>query len=186
MNIILTLSLTTIKAILKNFPFKIFKIDHLLTHGGSLRLWISKGNVYIQDSVIKELDEEHVQKIFSKEKIRLFEKNANDKKIEFLQFLNKCKKDNKSVFAYGAAAKGISFLNFCGNQSKNILAIFDKNKMKQNCYIPGLNIKILDPIEIKRLKPDFIIILPWNLKEEIKKELAYIKQWEENSFSFNT
>ena len=49
--------------------------------------------------------------------------------------------------------------------------------MKQNCYIPGLNIKILDPIEIKKLKPDFIIILPWNLKEEIQKELAYIKQW---------
>ncbi len=171
------LSLSTIEKILKKFTFKVFKIDQLDTQGGSLRLWISKNKIKIDKSVDNERMIEKLDQIFETKNLKSFYINAINKKEKFSIFIEKVSKDNKKVCAYGAAAKGISFLNFCGSKAKYISAIYDKNKMKQGCYIPGLNIEIFDPKEIKKHKPDFIIILPWNLKEEIKKELMFIKSW---------
>ena len=165
--------------------FKVFKIEKLKTHGGSLRVWITKGNIKIDNSVYLELTDEAKEKIFDHKKLMKFNNNAIKKREKFVKFINECKINNKTVYAYGAAAKGISFLNYCGKDSVFISAIFDKNKMKQNCYIPGLKIKILDPAEIQKQKPDFIIILPWNLKNEIKKELKFIKSWGGQFISFD-
>jgi len=178
------LSLTSINYILKKFLFKVFKIEKLKTHGGSLRVWITKGNIKIDNSVNLELNDETKEKIFDPKKLMKFNNYAIKKREKFIKFINECKRNNKTVYAYGAAAKGISFLNYCGKDSIFISAIFDKNKMKQNCYIPGLKIKILDPAEIQKQKPDFIIILPWNLKNEIKKELKFIKSWGGKFISF--
>ena len=179
------LCLTSVNYILKKFLFKVFKIEKLKTHGGSLRLWITKGNLKIDKSVNLELNDEIKEKIFDKKKLVNFSNNAIKKRNKFINFINKCKRENKKVYAYGAAAKGISFLNYCGENSNFINAIFDKNKMKQNCYIPGVKIKILDPKEIEKHKPDFIIILPWNLKNEIKNELKFIKTWGGKFISFD-
>ena len=157
--------------------FNVFKVEVLKTHGGSLRLWISKGDLEIDKSVGLELEEEKKLKIFGSKKIKEFKNQALRKKKSFINFIKKSKIENKTVYAYGAAAKGISFLNFCGKEAKNLSGIFDKNKMKQNCYTPGLNIKILDPERIYKLKPDYLIILPWNIKEEIKEEFSFVKNW---------
>ena len=171
------LSLSTIEKLLKKSTLKVFNLEKIKTHGGSLRLWLSKNPKIIKDSVIKERKSEKDEKIFQISLLKQFSINAETKKKKFLVFLKKAKKDNKSVCAYGAAAKGISFLNFCGKDSKYISCIYDKNIMKQGCFIPGLDIKILDPNKIKDDKPDYIIILPWNIKKEIKNELKFINSW---------
>ena len=75
-------------------------------------------------------------------------------------------------------------LNFCGNSARKILGIFDKNEMKQNCFIPGLNIEILNPNLINNIRPDYIIILPWNLKDEIEQDLHFISNWGGKFVSF--
>ncbi len=171
------LALSTIENILEKFELKVFSLDNLNTHGGSLRLWISKNPTIICDSVEKERKSEINEKIFDINLLKRFSEKALDKKIKFLKFLEKAKTENKTVFAYGAAAKGISFLNFCGKKSKYISSIYDKNKMKQGSFIPGLDIEIIDPENIQNDKPDYLIILPWNLKKEIKSQLKFIKDW---------
>ena len=114
----------------------------------------------------------------------MFSRECFKRKDRFNNFLNEEKNKNLKIYAYGAAAKGISFLNFCGDNCKKILGVFDKNEMKQGCYIPGLNIEILDPKHINEIKPDYIIILPWNLKKEIKKDLSFISNWGGKLISF--
>ncbi len=179
------LSLSTVEKILEEFTMKVFKVEKLRTHGGSLRIWISKTPKKIYNSVLNERISETNEKIFETNVRKIFSKNAENKRKKFLNFVEEKIKLNKIISAYGAAAKGISFLNYCGPKAKYISSVFDKNKMKQGCFIPGLNIKILDPIEIKKLKPDYVVILPWNLKNEIKNELEFIKSWGGKFISFD-
>ena len=153
------LSLSTIETLLKSTVFKVFNLERINTHGGSLRLWISKSPKIINNSVKKERMSEIKEKIFEINSLKQFSINAELKKSKFLNFIKKFIKNNNVVCAYGAAAKGISFLNFCGKEAKYISAIYDKNKMKHECFIPGLGIKILNPKKIEKDKPDFIIIL---------------------------
>ena len=86
-------------------------------------------------------------------------------------------KKKKIIHAYGAAAKGNTFLNFCKINNKQINIIYDANKKKTNKFLPGSHIKILDPSKIQKLKPDYIVVLPWNIFDEIKKQLSYTKNW---------
>ena len=130
--------------------------------------------------MVKEIKSE----IFNSSTLISFSKKAFNRKEKFDNFVKKVMNENKTIFAYGAAAKGISFLNFCGNSAKKISGVFDKNKMKQGSFIPGLRIEILNPNYIKEIKPDYIIILPWNLKEEIIKEFNFISNWNGKFVSF--
>ena len=98
-------------------------------------------------------------------------------RINAVQFLNKLKKKNYKISAYGAAAKGNTFLNYCKIDNQTIDFAYDSNSLKQGKYLPGSKIKILNPVMIKKNKPDFIIILPWNIKDEIIKTYKYVKKW---------
>ena len=180
------LSLNTIENLINKLNLKVFRVEKLDTHGGSIRLWLAKksNDIKIQKNVHLERSKELKSKIFDSETLKLFSRECFKRKDRFNNFLKEEKNKNLKIYAYGAAAKGISFLNFCGDNCKKILGVFDKNEMKQGCYIPGLNIEILDPKHINEIKPDYIIILPWNLKKEIKKDLSFISNWGGKLISF--
>ncbi|EJS05740.1 hypothetical protein IKM_02169 [Bacillus mycoides] len=107
----------------------------------------------------------------------LFSERIEQLKISILKFFIETKALNKQIIGYGAPAKGNTLLNYCGIGKEFLSYTVDKNPYKQNLLLPGTRIPIKSPEEIKRTKPDYILILPWNLKEEIMKECSFIREW---------
>ena len=105
------------------------------------------------------------------------QKKANEIKYDLLNFLIKQKLDKKKICAYGAAAKGNTLLNYCGIKQDLIEFVVDISPYKQGKFLPGSHIPIVDEKEIKKIKPDYIVILPWNIKDEIIEQLDYVKEW---------
>ena len=173
-------SLTTLKKLFTMHKLKIFDVEELDTHGGSLRIFIkheSNKRYKEKKSVIKLLEKE---KLFGLRKISTynnFSQEVNSIRIELLNFLQKARKNNKIVVGYGAPAKGNTLLNFCGIDSELIKYTVDMNPHKQGMYLPGSHIPIKEPKEISRTKPDYVLILPWNLKDEIMNQLKDIDKW---------
>jgi hypothetical protein len=95
----------------------------------------------------------------------------------FRAFLAAAKDDGKAVAAYGAAAKGNTFLNHCGVTRDDIVEVYDANPAKQDRYLPGSHVPIRAPDAVKATRPDYVVILPWNLKDEITRQLAFIADW---------
>jgi hypothetical protein len=106
-----------------------------------------------------------------------FQKKAQRAKDELLSFLKEQNDNNKLVVAYGAAAKGNTLLNYCGVKSDVIKFVVDASPYKQGKFLPGSHIPVVNENEIRKSKPDFVIILPWNIKQEIIEQLKYIKEW---------
>ncbi len=106
-----------------------------------------------------------------------FQDKVNQIKYDLIQFLIEAKKTGKKVIAYGAAAKGNTLLNYAGIREDLLPFVVDKNPAKQNKYLPGSRIPIVSEDIIKQIKPDYILILPWNLKNEVMEQLAYVKTW---------
>jgi hypothetical protein len=174
------LSLFSVQIIFKKHNLKIFDVDQIKTHGGSLRIYAthSKNN--------KQLISSNVDILLKKEKdfginslngYKSFQKSSESIKDNLLDFLIKAKRDNKKVIAYGAAAKGVTLLNFCGIRKDLIKFIVDKSPHKIGRYIPGVHIPVVDEKNIIEFKPDYIIILPWNIKSEIMNQLNYCRKW---------
>ena len=173
-------SFLTIKKIFLYHNLTIFDVDKLSTHGGSLRIHVkhtedktkknsSKINLLIKEERKAGLHKISTYKKFQDEVIKI------QNKIQ--KFFINTKIKNKIIVGYGAPAKGNTLLNFCKIDTKNIKFTVDKNPYKQGMYLPGTYIPIKKPIKISQIKPDYVLILPWNLKKEIIKELAYVKNW---------
>ena len=109
--------------------------------------------------------------------IKIFKKKVENVRKDFLKFLNVCKINKKILCAYGAAAKGNTFFNFLGIKSTQIPFIIDKNPFKVGKYLPGSKIIVKDEKFLIKKKPDYILIVPWNLKKEIINQLSYAKKW---------
>ena len=174
------LSLFSVQKIFDKHGLKIFDVEEFSTHGGSIRIFCAhKDNEaqVISANVNRVLKDELNAGIDKPQFYEGFEKKALNIKIELLQFLLEKFKSNKSVAAYGAAAKGNTLLNYCGIKDDLICFCSDANIHKQDKYMPGSHIPILSPEEIKNRKPDYVLILPWNLRNEIKKDLHYISEW---------
>jgi hypothetical protein len=107
-----------------------------------------------------------------------FQDKANKVKYELLSFLLAQKREGKKVVAYGAAAKGNTLLNYCGIKKDLIEFVVDASPHKQGKFLPGSHIPVVSEIEIYRNKPDYVLILPWNIREEIMEQLNYIKEWD--------
>ncbi|MDA9733452.1 class I SAM-dependent methyltransferase [Candidatus Pelagibacter sp.] len=172
-------SIFSLNYLLKKHKLKIFDIEYLKTQGGSLRVYFQHDNgkfdqtLRCKDFIIREK-----KKLVNKYNFYKNYQNTLEKiKKDFLEFLYQAKKNNKKVIGYGAAAKGNTLLNFSQVNSNLISFVVDNNKVKQNKYLPGSKIKILDIYNIKKFKPDYILILPWNIKDEIKKQLSFVKKW---------
>ena len=172
------LSLTALETIFKENGLQIFDLEELTTQGGSLRLFAQRSDTgvrKISKKVIELRKQEAEAGINDPNFYKGFQLQTNIIKDELLVFLIKAKQDNKKVVAYGAAAKGNTLLNYAGVRPDLITYVVDKNLEKQNKYMPGSRIPIRDEDFLKNDKPDFVLILPWNLKNEIITQLEYIK-----------
>ena len=173
-------SLITLKKLFEMHELKIFDVEKLNTHGGSLRIFVKHKDNNVQKerkSVKKMLEKE---KTFGLKKISTytnFSQEVNLIKKELLNFLGKAKKDKKTVVGYGAPAKGNTLLNFCEINFELIDYTVDISPHKQEMYLPGSHILIKNPNEIFKTKPDYVLILPWNLKKEIMVQMKDIRKW---------
>ena len=174
------LSLFSVQIIFKKHNLKIFDVDQIKTHGGSLRIYATHSNNSeqpISSNVSVLLNKELKFGINSIKKYNTFQNFTELVKDDFLSFLLKAKRDDKKVIGYGAAAKGVTLLNFCGVRKDLIQFIVDKSPHKIDKYIPGVHIPVLNEKEISNYKPDYIVILPWNIKDEIIQQLKYVRDW---------
>ena len=174
------LSFTTVRSIFESQGLHMFDVEELSTHGGSLRIFAKHNN-----DASKEV-EDNVANLWRREKeagitdinyYSNFSEKAMKVKLDLLSFLAEQKRENKKVAAYGAAAKGNTLLNYCGVKKDMIDYVVDANPHKQNKFMPASHIPVVDEERLKNDKPDFVIILPWNLRDEITAQLDYIKEW---------
>jgi len=174
------LSLIAVKQIFESHSLIIFDVEEVLTHGGSLRIF-AKHNAdiakQISSNVDKMLDKEINFGLSDLSIYSNYQEKAEKVKNEFTEFLITAKKSGKKVAAYGAAAKGNTLLNFAGTKKDLLQFVVDASPHKQDKFLPGVHIPVYSEQKIKEVKPDYIVILPWNLNEEISKQLHYIKEW---------
>ncbi len=174
------LSLFTVQKIFKTYDLKIYDVEKLTTHGGSLRIYATheeNKEIIQQKSISTILEEEKEFGLLDLEIYNHFQEKVDTIKFRLLDFLLSIKKENKKIIAYGAAAKGNTLLNYSGIKSDLINYVVDKSPHKQGKYLPGSHIPIVDERIIKEIKPEYILILPWNIKDEIINQLSYAKNW---------
>jgi len=174
------LSVVVVQAILKNFNLEIFNIDELPTHGGSVRVYAQKnssGKFLIDPSVDKILKKEIKAGVKTTNYYKNLQKNADEIKENFILLLNKLHNQGYKVAAYGAAAKGSTLINFSGVTSDLISCVADKNTSKQGKLLPSSHIPIVSEADLINYKPDYVLILPWNIKDEVIDQLSYVREW---------
>ncbi len=174
------LSFTTVNEIFEHFGLKIWDVEELSTHGGSLRIYAKHTEDDSRpvtqrafDLLKRELEMGFRDLAYYKN----FSEKVKDTKRKILNFLINAKKEGKKIAGYGAPGKGNTLLNYCGIKTDFIDYTVDRNPHKQNNYLPGSLIPIYSPDKIKETHPDYVFILPWNLKDEIYKQHNYIKEW---------
>jgi 2-polyprenyl-3-methyl-5-hydroxy-6-metoxy-1,4-benzoquinol methylase len=167
------LSLHTVSRIFSSFGLRIWDVEKLSTHGGSLRIYgcheIDKRKTKKTVKIL--LDEEKNCKLQELDTYQKFQLKIDRIKNEFVSFLINQKRSGKKVVAYGAAAKGNTLLNYAGIRPDLIKVVYDASRSKQDRFLPGSHIPIQNPKNMKDLNPDCVIILPWNIEEEIKNKI---------------
>lgn len=174
------LSFTVVVNMFKKFGLTIFDVEQIPTHGGSLRIFAKHTNDKTKPVTIAVTDLLNLEKekgMGSIQYYKTLEKEAYKIKLDLLGFLIEQKKLNKKIAAGWAAAKGNTLLNYCGIKNDLIDYVVDHNPAKQNKFLPGSHIPVYDEEYLRKNKPDYVIILPWNIKEDIMKQLEYIKDW---------
>lgn len=174
------LSFHTVKQIFESQGLVMFDVEELPTHGGSLRIYAKHAENTSHDitpNVAKLIEKEKAKGINTMAYYEDFQKKALQVKLGFTRFLSQQKLHEKVIVGYGAAAKGNTLLNYCGTTNDQIDFVVDANPHKQNKWLPGSHIEVVQEDRIKQIKPDFIIILPWNLQEEIVEKLDYVRDW---------
>jgi hypothetical protein len=174
------LSLTAVERIFAANGLAVFDVEEHPTHGGSLRVFAQRGDSGPQPrsaSVDALLARETRAGMRERGGYAGFQDRTNRVKDDFLTFLLQAKRDGKRVAAYGAAAKGNTLMNYAGIRPDLIAYVVDRNPAKQNKFMPGSRIPIVDEAHLQADKPDFVVILPWNLKSEVMAQLAYIRDW---------
>lgn len=172
-------SFYTVNKIFKAHGLNIFDVEELPTHGGSLRIYATHEEFKIpaSDSVKLMLVKEENFGITKIDTYSSFSEKVEKVKNNLLEFLILAKKDGKKVAGYGAAAKGNTLLNYCGIKKDLISFVVDKSPYKQGKFLPASHIPVFNEDFLKKEKPDYILILPWNIKSEIIKQLSYIHVW---------
>ncbi|MGO9685373.1 MAG: methyltransferase domain-containing protein [Beijerinckiaceae bacterium] len=159
---------------------RIFDVDRLPTHGGSLRIYAThdSSQCWLQQASVTELMAEEREAGLGHVVTYLgFAKQVNKTKRELLDFLIAAKRADKSIVGYGAPAKGNTLLNFCGIRTDFLDFTVDRSSHKQGMFLPGTRIPIFATEKIFETKPDYVLILPWNLKHEIVRQMSSISEW---------
>lgn len=175
------ISLTALKSIFENQGLEFFDVQEIPTHGGSLRVFskhIEDKSKQISTSVELLLSKEKSLGVDTLAYYQGFQQKTEKIKDDLITFLIRAKNEKKVVVAYGAAAKGNTLLNFCGIKGRDLISyVMDSSPHKQNKLLPGSRIPVFHPEKIVETQPDYVIIFPWNLKEEISEQLSFIKSW---------
>lgn len=173
-------SFHTVRQIFAAHGLEIFDVEELATHGGSLRIFAKRSENQTHKIT------ENVEKLLTKEKdfglldlnyYANFQPKADKIKYDLLAFLIEQKQNGKKIAAYGAAAKGNTLLNYCGVKKDLVAFVVDISPHKQGLFLPASHIPIVDESFIRRDEPDYVLILPWNIKQEIVERLKYITEW---------
>lgn len=172
--------LTTMRRVLEKHGLELFDADEIPTHGGSLRFY---GKHAEDDSrevspIVGEIEQREIDAgLTNLETYHNYAQKVKEVKWNLLEFLIKAQRENKKVAGYGAPGKAATLLNYCGIREDLLPYTVDRNVMKQDTYLVGTLIPIHAPDMIAETKPDYIVILPWNLKDEIMSQLEYAREW---------
>lgn len=173
-------SLTSLAPILLKHGLFMYDVEKIQTHGGSLRVYVchEKSSFATRsDSLMQLIEEEFATNLKRLDYYHKVSSDAMKIKLDLLSFLISSKREGKKVVGYGAAAKGNTLLNYCGIKNDLIGFVADVNPAKQGFYLPGSRIDICSPEAIPQIKPDFILILPWNIADEIVSQLSFVRKW---------
>jgi SAM-dependent methyltransferase len=173
-------SLYAIEQVFRRHGLRLYDAQALSTHGGSLRVFASHSHrTDLDDSaLLRELRaKESAAGLADPVTYLIFAARVEECRISLLEFIARAKHEGKTVAAYGAAAKGNTLLNFCGLTPADIAQVADRNPHKQSKFLPGTHIPVVSPEALLRSRPDYVLILPWNLQEEIRQQLREIKTW---------
>jgi 2-polyprenyl-3-methyl-5-hydroxy-6-metoxy-1,4-benzoquinol methylase len=173
-------SFITADKVFSTHGLKIFDVDELPTHGGSLRLYIvhaENTTTPVSQRIAELIKKEEAAGFRHLDSYLTFDSRVIETKRKLLGFLIKAKEEGKTIVAYGAPAKGNTLLNYCGIRTDFIDYAVDRSPHKQGRFLPGSRIPIHAPDRIKETEPDMVLILPWNLKDEIMKQMDYIRAW---------
>ncbi len=173
-------SFITVEKIFAKHGLTIFDVEELPTHGGSLRIYACH-----EGDTSKERGQRAIELRAREKKANFdtletyftFGEKVKETKRKLLEFLISAKRQNKSIVGYGAPGKGNTLLNYCGIRTDFIDYTVDRNPYKQGKFLPGTHIPIFHPDKISETRPDYLLILPWNLKEEIMNQMSYIREW---------
>jgi len=171
--------LSTIR-ILNAHGLKVFDVEELTTHGGSLRVYACREESLthpIQSSVGKVIADEEKAGLASADGYASFAQQVKQTKLALVEFLLTAAREGKSVAGYGAPGKSATLLHYCGIGKDLIEYTVDRSPYKQSRFLPGSHIPIYHPDRIQETKPDYVVILPWNLKDEIMNQLQFIRDW---------
>ena len=172
-------SLLTAERALARHGLAVFDVEELPTHGGSLRVYAGHAGHgrQVQAAVAGLLAAERAAGLDRIETYAAFTAQVHECKRALLEFLIQAKRAGKRVVGYGAAAKGNTLLNYCGIRGDFIDFVADRSPHKQGRFLPGTHISVEAPDKIRATRPDYVLILPWNLRDEIMAHMACIREW---------
>ena len=174
------LSLTAVTRIFERNGLDVFDVEEWPTHGGSLRVFAQRrdsGKLDVATRVAEVLAREKGAAMATPDFYTSFQAKADHVKNSFLSFLIEAKNSGKTVAAYGAAAKGNTLMNYAGIRPDLIKFVVDRNPAKQGKHMPGSRIPIVDEARLQAARPDYVVVLPWNLKTEVMQQLGYVGAW---------
>jgi hypothetical protein len=174
------LSFSVVQALFARHSLTVFDVEELSTHGGSLRIYArhtADNALPVMPAVAALRQAEDEAGLNSLDAYRRFAAGVIETKMALVEFLIDARRCGKRVAAYGAPAKGNTLLNYCGIRTDLVAFTVDRNPHKQGLQLPGTHIPILDPSIIREWKPDYLLLLPWNLRDEIVDQMAHIREW---------
>jgi SAM-dependent methyltransferase len=174
------LSLFSVEKLFASHGLTVFDVEEIPTHGGSLRVYAQQetsGKNRVSENVARVIEKEKAAGLFSTETYGRFRANVEKVKRDLLVFLIEQKKAGKAVVGYGAPAKGNTLLNYCGIRTDLLEYTVDRSPHKQGKFLPGTHIPVFGPDKIRETKPDYVLILPWNIQDEIMQQMAHIRDW---------
>jgi SAM-dependent methyltransferase len=176
------LSLFSVQKLFESHGLTVFDVEEIPTHGGSLRVYAkpaaaASAKNKVADSVERVIAKEKAAGLFSINTYGRFRADVEKVKRELLLFLIEQKKAGKTVVGYGAPAKGNTLLNYCGIRTDLLEYTVDRSPHKQGKFLPGTHIPVFGPDKIRETKPDYVLILPWNIQGEIMQQMAHIRDW---------
>ena len=173
-------SFLTVEKVFAHHGIAVFDVEELPTHGGSLRIFgrhREDASKPIGDRAAALKEKEQRAGLDAIGAYTAFDDKVKRTKRRLLEFLVDIKNDGKRIVGYGAPAKGNTLLNYCGVRSDFLDFTVDRSPHKQGCYLPGTRIPVFHPDKIREVRPDYVLILPWNIRDEIMQQIAYVRDW---------